>query len=1195
MMKGLKRKINRVLNAVKGGRLNTYYYNKCLKKYNIDEKSILLVSQQGKDINGNMFYLMKELNLDKYNDYSKYVAVDRPHYEEFDKKFKTYGITNCKLIIIGSREYMKILATAKYLFNDTSFLQYFVKRDEQVYFNTWHGTPFKTLGKSIKDDFHLIGNPQRNFLFSNYLLYPNEFMRDHMIEDYMLANIATEDTKVVLSGYPRNEIFFDDARRNELKEKLGLKNKEVIMYMPTWRGSFYGLKAKAQEQIDEVNSYLSEIDKSLKKNQVMFVNFHPFLKDKIKLEGYKNILPFDKAYETYDFLNMADILITDYSSVFFDFAVTKRKIILFAYDKEEYFENRGTYFGFEELPFAKVYDVKGLIKEINNKKNCDMTEFLDKFCKYESIDASKKICDLVLNKDSSKLIIEPVPNNGKKNVLIYSANLNKNGITSSLLALLHSIDLDKYNYYLTFIGNSVTKNKEILWNRDPRICYIPFVKRTDGTIKEKLTELLYKLNLVSYKKADSILHDFYKTEIKRKYGNSNFDHVIQYSGYGDDIIRMFAKFDCDRSIYIHSNMIEEAKLRKNQRLRTLKNVYKEYDNVVVVNEKLIEPTATISGTKENIININNAIDYNVITEKANMPITFDEVTESNKSIDEIETILKSDKKKIISVGRFSPEKGYDRLIDAFNEVNPDAYLIIIGGFGPLYNKLIAKVNETNSEKIILIKNMSNPFTILKQCDNMIISSFYEGLPMVIFEAMVLGKPIISTDVESIKQFFKKYNGGKIVENSVEGLKEAINISLNGNIPLLQIDFKEYNNAVVEKFENLVEGKDNKDMNENKDNKLEELQKELKRKNKKLKILTILISLMILAGAALGTIFVARKVRPFNKIYNSIKLAKNIVVEKLLDDGTPFVENYHNAAYKLDLESAYGDNQGTHTKVLYFENGWNGYKYWMTYSPYPKSDDSKENPHIKVSNDKINWTEPEGFKNPLEDRPSDYENMVIYYSDPHLVYNSDTDTLECYFRRVDDKIDQMILYRMTTKDGVNWTPKEEILKTKRSVHDYVSPAIIYEDHMYKVWYVNKNNTVTYEESKDGYNYTNSRVIPLKYKPSTQKTWHLDVIHTEEGYEMITVAFETWNDRMHMNIYYFFSKDNENWTTGQAILKPSSISWDNGGMYRSSLLKIDGTYYLYYSALSQENIRGIGLSYGNDIFNLKGSNIKLEKDI
>ena len=445
-MKKVKKILKGIVRILKNKKLNICYYNKCLETLDIDEKSILLVSQQGKDINGNIFYLAKELNQDEYKEYKKYVAVEKSYYKEFERKFKTYGMNNCKLVVLNTRKYMKLLATSKYLFNDTSFLSYFIKREGQVYFNTWHGTPFKTLGRSIKDDFHLIGNAQRNFLMSDYLLYPNEFMKEHMLEDYMINNIASSDTKVVMSGYPRNEIFFDDSRREELRKELGLQNKKIIMYMPTWRGSFYELNEKSQNQIDIINSYLQEIDNSLNENQIMYVNFHPFLKDKIKIEGYKNIKAFDKKYETYDFLNMADILITDYSSVFFDFAISKRKIILFAYDKEEYFANRGTYFGFDELPFAKVDNVKDLIKEINNKKDCDTKEFLQKFCDYESQDASKKICKLVIENSEEGVKIEDVPNNGKKNVLIYSGNLNKNGITTSLVSLLNTIDIDKYNY-----------------------------------------------------------------------------------------------------------------------------------------------------------------------------------------------------------------------------------------------------------------------------------------------------------------------------------------------------------------------------------------------------------------------------------------------------------------------------------------------------------------------------------------------------------------------------------------------------------------------------------------------------------------------------------------------------------------------------------------------------------------------------
>ena len=316
------------------------------------------------------------------------------------------------------------------------------------------------------------------------------------------------------------------------------------------------------------------------------------------------------------------------------------------------------------------------------------------------------------------------------------------------------------------------------------------------------------------------------------------------------------------------------------------------------------------------------------------------------------------------------------------------------------------------------------------------------------------------------------------------------------------------------------------------------------------------------------------------------LDNKIVIKKIERNKNVEVENNHNASYKLKLISAYGDNDAFHPKVISFENKWNGYKYWMVFSPYPRGNDGKENPHIKVSNDLVNWTEPEGFKNPLVNRPVNYIMGVNYNSDPHLVYNPDTDTLECYYRHVNDSDDKVIIYRLTTKDGVNWSKKEEIITAKRSRKDYLSPAIIYEDGIYKMWSVDKDRKVKYMESKDGYKYENERTIDLKYQLTTLKNWHLDVIHTKNGYEMIVVAYTSWEDRLSMNLYYFKSKDNKNYSEGITILRPSVKSWDNRGIYRSSLMYENDTYYLFYSAMSRTMERGVGLSYGKEINNLNG---------
>lgn len=308
------------------------------------------------------------------------------------------------------------------------------------------------------------------------------------------------------------------------------------------------------------------------------------------------------------------------------------------------------------------------------------------------------------------------------------------------------------------------------------------------------------------------------------------------------------------------------------------------------------------------------------------------------------------------------------------------------------------------------------------------------------------------------------------------------------------------------------------------------------------------------------------------------------INKLKINNNNEIRQFVNSPDKLSISNAYGDHQAYHPKVLYFEDGWNGFKYWMSFTPYPYADSSKENPHIVVSNDMINWTEKDGYTNPL-DEPKDTANGKKYNSDSHLVYNNDTEELECWWRFVDDVNDNVKIYRRTTKDGINWTDKEEIISAKRSEEDYLSPAIIYENGLYKMWYVFECN-VFYQQSNDLINWTEKSNMNIEYNDSV-KSWHLDVIHTNDKYEMILVAFTNWEERAKMNLYYTESSDNKNWSIAKTILTPTTNTnnWDNSGLYRSSILHINDEYYIFYSGQGTNNAKGIGLVSGDDVFKLK----------
>lgn len=301
-----------------------------------------------------------------------------------------------------------------------------------------------------------------------------------------------------------------------------------------------------------------------------------------------------------------------------------------------------------------------------------------------------------------------------------------------------------------------------------------------------------------------------------------------------------------------------------------------------------------------------------------------------------------------------------------------------------------------------------------------------------------------------------------------------------------------------------------------------------------------------------------------------------------------------ASQKLNIVSSYGDTQAYHPKVLNFEKPWNGYRYWMAYTPYPAADQTKENPHITVSNDKVHWETLDEVKTALDPLTPFEDPSRQYNSDTHLVYREDIDTLECYWRQVDDIRGTDTIFKRTTKDGKHWTDREQVLQTSTGDDGILSPAIIYEDGKYKMWTINYFGKfpIRYRESEDGYHWSKPREINLQYDSDDLRSWHLDVIHTEKGYEILVVAFKEGDNHLQMNMYYTKSKDNITYNPCITVLKPSTspVAWDNRGIYRSCFFVEDGKYYVYYSGIGYpkgiHSSRGVGLSIGSSIEDLKG---------
>ncbi len=782
-------------------------YVKWYRKLKIDDHAILLESQHGTEISGNVFYLVKELATNPdYKDYKIYLSCRAGNKKRFMATLEKYKIKNVVPVILSTKRYMMVMASAKYLFNDNTFLPFYLKKEGQVYFNTWHGTPLKTLGKGIRNAMHGIGNAQKNFVCADYLLYPNRYTMEHMVEDYMLDNIALG--KCVLAGYPRNTAFFNKKRGEEIIKELELEGKKIYAYMPTWRGSVGDIDPKANAYFQY---YLYELDKQLKDDEIVFLNLHPIAKKNVDFKTLKHIKNFPPKFETYDFLNCAECLITDYSSVFYDFANTGKKIILFTFDEEDYFADRGVYKPLSDLPFPNVKTIEELLKEIRSGKEYDDKAFLEEYCSYDCPEATKAILDFtILGKKSEKVEEVQFNRNHKKNILLYIGNLDQNGITTAGLNLLKHLDTTKYNYFVSFPAEKGKNHQDTIASLPEGVSYFPIQGVFNlGYFKKKIWLSFNKKHFPTQPMM-SLLKDEWQLEIQRTFGGAPFDSALQFNGYETKMILLFSQFKCNNAIFVHSDMVKEIELKSNQRNSVLKYAYKTYDKVALVTEDIEKATASFVSKTHNFALAHNIIAYDEILEKGNAEIQFDEgVTQSNKELDEIKKILASDSKVIISVGRFSPEKDHKRMIDAFNNVwqkNKDTYFVIIGGIqrDGIYDNLCEYVKTLPcGNNVILILSMTNPLPLVKACDGFILASHYEGFGLVLVEADILGLPAVSTDITGPRTFMQK-NNGTLVENTQKGVEEGFRMLIDGKVPLMTSDYHKYNEDALKEFNNIIE-------------------------------------------------------------------------------------------------------------------------------------------------------------------------------------------------------------------------------------------------------------------------------------------------------------------------------------------------------------------------------------------------------
>jgi CDP-glycerol glycerophosphotransferase len=383
-------------HAIKGRtKMYNQLYRSLFLRLPMKEKTIVFESFLGKNYSDSPKYIyeyMKSENLD-----FKYIWI-------FNQKGRNIP-GNPKQIKRFSLAYYYYLATSKYWVSNSRMPLHLKKRPGNIYLQTWHGTPLKKLVFDMNDIYSANPNYKKDFYEQSrrwdYLLSPNQYSSE-------VFRSAFKYEKTMLEyGYPRNDILYHSDREinaNRIKQKLNIPlDKKVILYAPTWRDDEFYEPGKYKFSL-RLN--LQKMKEQLGDEYVVLMRMHYFISDNIETEGLGdfayNLSKYDDIAELY---LISDILITDYSSVFFDFASLKRPILFYTYDLEKYRDKlRGFYINIEtDVPGPLIKTTEEIIDSIINieivkDKYKDRYEaFYQKFCEWENGEAAAKVVEKVFS------------------------------------------------------------------------------------------------------------------------------------------------------------------------------------------------------------------------------------------------------------------------------------------------------------------------------------------------------------------------------------------------------------------------------------------------------------------------------------------------------------------------------------------------------------------------------------------------------------------------------------------------------------------------------------------------------------------------------------------------------------------------------------------------------------------------------
>lgn len=639
-------------------------------------------------------------------------------------------------------EYLKL--TADYIIDAGSITGKSKVCNTQKRISVWHGTPYKKMFIDL-DKTNILDALEYcdgvDLMVSPSKFYSEEFLRKSMLYQ----------GEILETGISRTDnLYLTEKEKNDIKEKLNIpKDKKIVVYAPTYkkRGS-----VKLPFNPDKV---IETLNTSTNDDWVIITKLHYL--NKLK-DHNSNIIDLTKYSDINHILSISDLLITDYSSLMFDYSILNKPILFYQYDKDDYTKTRGFMFNLEDYVDKKyiVTTEEELIEQLEtiyNTKN--LVKLKENFYPNQVKDSTKLLVD--------KLSLDTTPRKSKDIIfLVYF--LNEIGGVHNFVLNLSKEFKKRFNSRIFVFGECeyASKNEKLLTFDDENIIDVKLsneysrkkieyiLKNTDGYI--------ISCQFTAHRKFQKFLKD--KNTILMFHGDTK--KIVDRTQYGD-----------------HLDLLNNKKLYNYKTLTLLTE-----GNKNVLKSALVPKIKPKTSYIENFYDFSNSKNY---YKKNN---------------------------EFVVVSRIDKDKNIFDVLDIFANKNIDPnYKVHIYGDGKLIKEFKDEIKNKKLEgKVILHGYCDNKDEIYKDKQGLILTSLSEGFSLVVLEAMNYGIPVYLYNSFTACKEFENFNNIKLIETSnIDMFVSILNEGVNVNEKEFEILRNKYSSdTIFSKWVNLLNKIENED-------------------------------------------------------------------------------------------------------------------------------------------------------------------------------------------------------------------------------------------------------------------------------------------------------------------------------------------------------------------------------------------------